>query len=175
MADKRRPDKGGEMRVNVVLAVAALWGATSLTSPASAQGTSPGGRPAVELSGRWASTDHVTFTNPARAGSSFYLDIVIAKDGTFQGVWDAYTCFSYPGAYSTVTISCSRVKKPAKARGKLDLATGSGELELDQLGRSSFKYTLGPKLALELPKHWLKQGDPVLYASQLERKPKPTQ
>ena len=160
------------MRVNVVLAVAMLWGATWFTSSASAQGTSSGGKSAAELSGRWVSTERVTFTNPSRAGSSFCLDIVIARDGTFQGVWDAYTCFSYPGAYSTMIISCSRVKKPAKARGKLNLTTGSGELELEQLGRSSFKYTLGPKLTLELPKDWLKQGDPVLYTSQLERKPR---
>jgi hypothetical protein len=159
------------MRVSVVVAVAVLWGATWFTSSASAQGNSPGGKSAAEFPGRWASTQHVTFTNPSRAGSAFFLDVVIAKDGTFQGVWDAYTCFSYPGAYSTVTISCSRVKKPAKARGKLNLTTGSGELELDQLGRSSFKYTLGPKLTLELPKDWLKQGDPVMYTSQLERKP----
>lgn len=157
---------------SAVLVVAVAWGATSFTSSASAQGTSPGGKSTAELSGRWASTEHVTFTNPSRAGSSFFLDIVIAKDGTFQGVWDAYTCFSYPGAYSTMIISCSRVKKPAKARGKLNLATGSGELELEQLGRSSFKYTLGPKLTLELPKDWLKQGDPVMYTSQLERKAK---
>ncbi len=160
------------MRASVVLVVAVVWGTASFTSPASAQSTAPGGRSTAELSGHWVSTEHVTFTNPSRAGSSFYLDIVIAKDGTFQGVWDAYTCFSYPGAYSTMTISCSRVKKPAKARGKLNLATGSGELELEQLGRSSFKYTLGPKLTLELPKDWLKQGDPVLYTSQLARKPK---
>lgn len=160
------------MRANIVLVVAMVWGAAVFTSSAGAQGTSPGGRPTADLTGRWVSTEHVTFTNPSRAGSSFFLDILIAKDGTFQGVWDAYTCFSYPGAYSTMIISCSRVKKPAKARGKLNLATGSGEIELEQLGRSSFKYALGPKLTVELPKDWLKQGDPVLHTSQLARKSK---
>ena len=160
------------MRAYVVPAIAWVWGAMSFTSLALAQGTSAGGSPAAELSGRWVSTEYVTFTNPTRAGSAFFLDIVIAKDGTFQGVWDAYTCFSYPGAYSTMTISCSRTKRPAKARGKFNLTEGSGEIELERLGRSSFKYAPGPRLNLELPKGWLKQGDPVLYTSQLVRKPK---
>ena len=160
------------MRTYIVLVIASVWGAMSFISLTRAQGTSAGGSVAAELSGHWASTEHVTFTNPTRAGSAFFLDIVIAKDGRFEGVWDAYTCFSYPGAYSTMTISCSRTKKPAKARGKFNLTAGSGEIELEQLGRSSFKYTPGPKLNLELPKDWLKQGDAVLYASQLVRKPK---
>ncbi|HET9735571.1 MAG TPA: hypothetical protein VFP62_09870 [Burkholderiales bacterium] len=160
------------MRTYVVLVIASVWGAMSFTSLTRAQGTSAGGSVAAELSGRWVSTDHVTFTNPSRAGSAFFLDIVIAKDGTFQGVWDAYTCFSYPGAYSTMIISCSRAKKPAKVRGKFNLTAGNGEIELEQLGRSSFKHMLGPKLNVELPKDWLKQGDPVLYTSQLLHKPK---
>jgi hypothetical protein len=161
------------MSANFVLVAALVWGTMLFTSSARAQGASVGVGLAAELSGRWVSTEHVTFTNPSLAGSSFFLDIVIAKDGTFQGVWDAYICNSYPGAYSTMIISCSRAKKPAKARGKLRLAAGKGEIELERLGRSSFTYTLGPKLSLELPKDWLKQGDPVLFTSQLERKSKP--
>ncbi len=123
----------------------------------------------TQLSGRWVSTQHVTFTNASLAGSSFFLDIVIAKDGTFQGTWDTYTCFSYPGPYSTTIISCSRVQRPAKARGKFDLTARSGEIELDQLGRTSFAYTLGTELLLQLPKDWLKQGNAVLYTSKLAR------
>lgn len=160
------------MRVNVVLVVALVWGTLFFASSERAQGASTGARSTAELSGRWVSTEHVTFTNPSRAGSSFFLDIVIAKDGTFQGVWDAYICNSYPGSYSTMIISCGRAKKPAKVRGKLNLAAGSGKIELEQLGHSSFTYTLGPKLNLKLPKNWLKQGDPVLFTSQLERKSK---
>ncbi len=158
------------MRANIVLVVALVWGTLLFTSSARVQGGSPGAGSAAELSGRWVSTEYVSFTNPSHAGSSFFLDIVIAKDGTFQGVWDAYICNSYPGAYSTSIISCSRVKKPAKVRGKFNLTSGSGEIELERAGRSSFRYTLGPKLKLELPKNWLKQGDPVLFTSQLERK-----
>jgi hypothetical protein len=123
----------------------------------------------TQLSGRWVSTEHVTFTNPSRAGSSFFLDIVIAEDGTFQGTWDAYSCISYPGPYSTMIISCSRVQRPAKARGNFNLAARSGEIELDQLGRTSFAYSLGTELLLELPRDWLKQSDPVLYTSKLAR------
>ena len=75
-----------------------------------------------------------------RAGSAFCLDIDVAKDGSFQGTWDQYSCISYPGAYGTSTISCSRVKKPAKARGKFSLTAGKGEIELEELGKGSFTY-----------------------------------
>jgi hypothetical protein len=123
----------------------------------------------TELSGRWVSTQYVTFTNPSRAGSAFFLDIDVAKDGSFQGTWDQYSCLSYPGAYGTSTISCSRVKKPAKARGKFSLTAGKGEIELEKLGKGSFTYKLEKDLVLELPKDWLKQGDPVLYTTRLAR------
>ena len=123
----------------------------------------------TQLSGRWVSTQHATFTNASLAGSSFFLDIVVAKDGTFQGIWDTYACTSYPGPYSTMIISCSRVQRPAKARGKFDLTARSGEIELDRLGRTSFAYTLKTELLLELPRDWLKQGDAVLYTSKLAR------
>jgi pentatricopeptide repeat protein len=128
-----------------------------------------GGVEMTQLSGRWASTEHVTFTNPTLAGSSFFLDIAIAEDGTFQGTWDAYSCVSYPGAYSTMIISCSRTKRPEKARGKFNLAARGGEIVLDKLGRASFTYSLGTELLLNLPEDWLKQGDPVLYKSKLAR------
>jgi len=125
---------------------------------------------ASQLPGRWVSTERVTFTNPALAGSAFYLDIEVAKDGSFHGTWDQYTCLSYPGAYGISTISCSRVKKPARARGKFGASTGKGEIELEKLGKGSFTYKFEKKgLLLELPKGWLKQGDPVLYTTRLAR------
>ncbi len=122
-----------------------------------------------QLSGRWTSTAYVTFTNPALAGSSFFLDIAIAEDGTFQGVWDSYSCTSYPGAYSTMIISCSRVMSPQKARGKFNLAARDGEIVLDNLGRTSFTYSPGAELLLNLPRDWLREGVPVLYMSKLAR------
>jgi hypothetical protein len=127
------------------------------------------GQDAIQLPGRWVSTERVTFTNPKLAGSAFYLDIDVAKDGSFQGTWDQYSCFSYPGAYGTSTISCSRVKKPAKARGKFSLTAAKGEIELEKLGKGSFSYKLEKGLLLELPKDWLKQGDAVLYTTRLAR------
>jgi hypothetical protein len=144
------------------------WALTFSWSAHAVDGAQAGGV-VTQLSGRWVSTEHVTFTNPSRAGSAFFLDIVIAKDGSFQGTWDTYSCTSYPGPYSTMIISCSRVQRPAKVRGKFDLTARSGEIELDRLGRTSFVYTLGTELLLELPKDWLKQGDAVLYTSKLAR------
>jgi len=159
------------MRSKIKLVGAVAWVCMQLVAiswSARAEDRSQTGGIVTQLSGRWVSTESVTFTNPSRAGSSFFLDIVIANDGTFQGTWDAYSCISYPGPYA-MTISCSRVKRPAKARGKLDLTARSGEIELDQLGRTSFVYTIGTELLLELPKDWLKQGDAVLYTSKLGR------
>ena len=161
-----------QMRRRLKLVVPLILGCIqvgAVVSSARAQGTSQAGGGTTQLPGRWVSTEHVTFTNPALSGSAFYLDIVVAPDGTFQGTWDSYTCFSYPGPYSTSIISCSRVKRPARARGKLDSAAGTGEIVLDQLGRSSFTYKLGNELLLELPKSWAKQNDPVLYTSKLAR------
>lgn len=160
------------MRRLLNLVIALVWGCmqvVAFSTSARADERAQAGGILTELSGRWVSTERVTFTNPSRAGSSFFLNIVIAKDGTFQGTWDAYACLSYPGPYSTVTISCSRAQRPAKARGKFDVTARRGEIELDQLGRTSFAYTLGAELLLELPKDWLKQGDAVLYTSKLAR------
>ena len=160
------------MRRHLKLVIALVCGCmqvVAFSTSARADERAQAGGIVTQLSGRWVSTEHVTFTNPSRAGSSFFLNIVIAKDGTFQGTWDAYSCISYPGPYSTMTISCSRVRRPAKARGKFDLTARSGEIELDQLGRTSFAYTLGTELLLELPKDWLKQSDAVLYTSKLAR------
>jgi hypothetical protein len=151
-----------------VVSLVCGWALAFSWSARAVDGAQAGGI-VTQLTGRWVSTEYVTFTNPARAGSAFFLDVVIAKDGSFQGTWDEYSCISYPGPYSTVTISCSRVQRPAKARGRFDLTARSGEIELDRLGRSSFGYTLGTELIVELPKDWLKQGDAVLYTSKLAR------
>jgi hypothetical protein len=126
----------------------------------------------TQLSGHWVSTEYVTFTNPLLAGSSFFLDIVIARDGTFEGAWDEYICSSFPGAYGISIISCTRVRRPAKAYGQFNEAARNGVIVLDQAGRTSFTYSLGTNLLLELPKDWLKEDVPVLYKSELVRAPK---
>jgi hypothetical protein len=149
------------MSTFLVLAVALF-----LALPALAQ------KPVAPIEGRWISPESVTFTNPALAGSAFHLDIVVAQDGAFQGTWDSYQCFSYPSAYGAI-ISCSRVKHPAKARGRLDRMAGRGEIELEKLGRTSFRYKLGKELVLELPKDWQRKGgDAVLYTSKLSPAPR---
>jgi len=160
------------MRRHLTLVIALVCGCmqvVAFSGSARADDRAQAGGIVTQLSGRWVSTQHVTFTNASLAGSSFFLDIVIAKDGTFQGTWDTYTCISYTGPYSTMMISCRRVQRPTKVRGKSDLTARRGELELDQLGRTSFAYTLGTELLLELPRDWLKQGDAVLYTSKLAR------
>lgn len=140
---------------------AALAVALLLALPALAQ------KPGAHIQGRWVSPESVTFTNAALAGSAFHLDIVVAQDGAFQGTWDTYQCISYPSAYGAI-ISCSRVKHPAKVRGKLDRTAGRGEIDMEKLGKTSFKYTLGKELVFDLPKNWQKKGgDAVLYASKL--------
>jgi hypothetical protein len=123
--------------------------------------------------GRWASNDNWTTTG--KAGSRFFLDVTVAADGSFKGSWEEYVCFNFQGAYGIVTVSCQRSKKPSPASGKLD-AAGAGSIELARLGKTSFRYKRAPnkkgepQLDLELPRGWLKQGDPVLYEASLNPK-----
>ena len=128
------------------------------------------------LAGHWTSPEHVTFTNPARSGSAFWLDITVAPDGRFTGTWDAYLCTSFPGAYGTMIISCGRAKTPAKAQGKLDLSAGTGEITLEKLGKSAFALQgradggTVHELVIDLPEHWLKGQDVILRTSKVARK-----
>lgn len=132
--------------------------------------------PAFATEGRWASTDHVTSTSVKTTGAKFYLDVTIAADGSFKGTWEEYVCFNYSGPYGIVTVSCQRSKKPSPASGRLDRAAGTGSIDLNRLGRSSFRFKAGtdkkgqPQLDLELPREWLKQDAPVLYETSLNRK-----
>jgi len=118
--------------------------------------------------GNWQSASHATYTNPALTGAELYLNVDVAKDGTFRGEWSQYLCNSYPGAYGTFIYSCQRVgSHPVSGRFGPD---GQGTIDLEQLGRSAFTWTTpGPEaLALELPKNW--QGsDAILYRARLTR------
>jgi hypothetical protein len=50
---------------------------------------------------------------------------------------------------------------------------GRGEIELEKLGRTSFKYKLAKELVLELPKDWQKKGGAaVLYTTKLSPAPR---
>ena len=125
--------------------------------------------------GRWASNDNWATTG--KAGARFFLDVTVAADGTFKGSWEEYVCFNYSGPYGIVTVSCQRSKKPSPASGKLD-AAGKGSIDLARLGKASLRYKRAPnkkgeqQLDLELPRDWLKQGDPVLYEASLNPKRK---
>ena len=74
---------------------------------------------AADASGRWSSNDNVALST-AKAGSRFFLDVVVARDGSFKGTWEQYTCFNYTGAYGIVTAYCQRDKKPLQASGRLE-------------------------------------------------------
>lgn len=145
--------------------LAALLVAVSMQVPA-AESVSPG---------RWASNDNASMST-AKAGSKFFLDVVVSADGSFKGSWEQYTCFNYTGPYGIVTAACQRAKKPSPASGRLDSASGAGNINLEGLGKSSFRFKAAanqkgtPQLDIELPRQWLKQGDPVLYETSLNPK-----
>ena len=131
--------------------------------------------PASATEGRWASNDNVAMAH-TKAGSKFFLDVVVAGDGSFKGTWEEYVCFNYTGAYGIVTVSCQRSRKPSSASGRLDRSAGTGTMNLSRLGKSSFKFKTATtkkgelQLDIELPREWLKQGAPVLYETSLNPK-----
>ena len=122
--------------------------------------------------GRWASNDNASMST-AKAGSKFFLDVVVSRDGSFKGTWEEYVCFNYTGPYGIVTAACQRSKKPSPASGRLDASAGTGRIDLERLGKGTFKFKAAanqkgqPQLDIELPRNWLKQGDPVLYETSL--------
>ena len=123
------------------------------------------------VSGRWASNDNVSMTG-GKAGAKFFLDVTVAADGSFTGSWEMYTCFNYPGPYGIVQVACQRSRKASPASGRLQ-ASGAGTIDLQGLGKSALRFKTGanpkglPQLEIELPRDWLKQGDPVLYETSL--------
>ena len=127
--------------------------------------------------GRWASSDNASMST-AKAGSKFFLDVVVSGDGTFKGTWEEYVCFNYSGPYGIVTAACQRSKKPSPASGRLDASAGTGTIELARLGKGSFKFKAAankkgePQLDIELPRDWLKQNAPVLYETSLNPRSK---
>lgn len=148
--------------LRAALAVFALWSISAGVAHA-----------ATVTPGRWASNDNVSMSGSAKAGAKFFLDIVLAKDGSFRGSWEEYVCFNYPGAYGINIVACQRSKKASAASGRLDLGAGAGEIELERLGETSCRFRLisnakgQAQLEIELPREWLKQGDSVLYETSL--------
>lgn len=119
-------------------------------------------------SGKWQSSASATYTNPSLTGSRLYLNIDVAKDGSFQGEWGQYLCTAYPGAYGVSVHSCSRTgSNRVSGRFALDR---SGSIDLEQLGRSAFRWATpsAGELQLDLPKNW-RGRDAVLYEARLTR------
>jgi len=118
--------------------------------------------------GSWQSAGSATYTNPALTGADLYLDINVAKDGSFRGTWGQYLCTAYPGAYGISTYSCTRTGSN-RVSGRFG-PRRQGTIDLDKLGRSPFAWTApsADEVAIDLPKNW--QGsDAVLYRARLTR------
>lgn len=118
--------------------------------------------------GNWQSASTATYTNPALTGAELSLNIDVAKDGSFQGVWGQYLCNAYPGAYGISIHSCNRIGSN-RVSGRFGPGR-EGVIDLEQLGSSAFSWTTPSidELALDLPKNW--QGsDAILYRARLTR------
>lgn len=118
--------------------------------------------------GNWQSSPRATYTNPFLVGSEVYLNIDVAKDGSFRGKWSQYFCTSYAGAYGLTIHSCS-ASLSYRVSGKFG-PDRRGVIDLQKLGRSAFSWTApaANELAIDLPKNW--QGDPAtLYRARLTR------
>jgi hypothetical protein len=119
---------------------------------------------AAVAGGRWVSADHASYTNAAYTSADFYLEVMIAGDGSFRGSWARYICL-----VQTYGIwSCGKGDREGSASGQL-AADGSGSISLERLGRSSLTWTSRShgEIALELPQGW--QGERVLYRSTIKR------
>jgi len=119
--------------------------------------------------GNWQSPGHVTYTNPFLAGDEFFLNIDVAKDGSFRGTWSQYFCMSSVGAYGVRIISCSKTGSDG-VTGKFG-AGNEGVIDLEKLGRSAFtwKAPTADELAIDLPQNWQDPNDAVLYRARMTR------
>jgi hypothetical protein len=125
--------------------------------------------------GNWQSARSATYTNPALTGADLYLDINVAKDGSFRGTWGQYLCTAYPGAHGISIYSCTRTGSN-RVSGRFGPGR-QGSIDLDKLGRSPFAWNAPApgEVVIDLPKNW--QGsDAVLYRARMTRdgKQKPT-
>jgi hypothetical protein len=124
---------------------------------------------AAAPAGNWQSPGHVTYTNAFLVGDEFYLNVDVAKDGSFRGVWGQYFCTQSIGAYGVAIISCSLVGKDPVS-GKFGPGN-QGFINLEKLGRSDFtwKTANADELALDLPQYWRGESEAILYRARLTR------
>jgi len=117
--------------------------------------------------GNWQSPQSATYTNPALTGAELYLNIDVARDGSFSGRWGQYLCNAFPGALGISIYSCSALGGDPVS-GRLG-ADGRGTITLDKLGRTAFRWTASADaVAFDLPKDWV-DSDAVLYQARLTR------
>ena len=88
--------------------------------------------------GNWQSARSATYTNPALTGADLYLDINVAKDGSFRGTWGQYLCTAYPGAHGISIYSCTRTGSN-RVSGRFGPGR-QGTIDLHKLGRSPFAW-----------------------------------
>jgi len=118
--------------------------------------------------GHWQSSGAGTYTNFAVTGARLYLNIDVSADGRFRGVWGKYFCTSGSGVsvYGIPIFNCN-VTERMRVTGQFGPGR-EGAIELEQLGRSAFTWSMiaPDQLAIDLPKHW--RGDSaILYEARL--------
>ena len=154
----------------------ATWGQQAVLAGAIAAAVGASAQEPQLPMGKWRSSVAETYTNPALTSAGLYLDLDVARDGSFRGTWGQYFCTAYPSAYGIAVHSCSMnptTRKPVFGR----FGPGrQGVIDLEQLGRSAFTWTApsADELAIDLPKNW-RGKDAILYRARMTRngKPKP--
>jgi hypothetical protein len=122
--------------------------------------------------GNWQSVTSETYSHPLHAvltGAEFYLNIDVAKDGSFRGEWREYSCSGASvGAYGRPTFPCRAAGQSERVSGRFGPGR-QGVIELGRLGRSTFSWAAPAvdELEIDLPKNW--KGDAILYRARLTR------
>jgi hypothetical protein len=107
--------------------------------------------------------------------AEFFLNIDIASDGSFRGVYGEYSCVPGTGAYGYTVYSCRSSSTGGRVSGSFGPG-GQGTIELEKLGRSAFTWNSPSttELAIDLPANW--RGSPAVFnRARMTRdgKPKP--
>jgi hypothetical protein len=99
-----------------------------------------------------------------------YLNIEVAKDGSFRGEWREYSCSGASvGAFGITTFPCRFSGQSERVSGRFGPGR-QGVIDLGRLGRSAFSWAAPAvdELAIDLPKNW--QGDDaILWRARLTR------
>lgn len=124
----------------------------------------PAQQPAAPT-GNWQSARGDTYTSPLHpvvTRAELYLNIDVASDGSFRGVWGEYTCVPSIGAYGYSTFPCRSSTSSGRVSGTFGPGS-QGVIELEKLGRSAFNWSSPSinELAIDLPRNW--QGNEAVF------------